>query len=48
MIQHKLNELVIQSCHPEIDQGNRLAVKYERIGRRLEMTGQTIEAVSAQ
>jgi hypothetical protein len=47
-IQRKLNEFVIQSCHPEIDQDNRLAVKYESIDGRLETAGQTIDAVSAQ
>jgi hypothetical protein len=48
MIQPQLNELVIQSCHPEIDQGNRLAVKYEPIGRKLETIGQMIDTNSAQ
>jgi hypothetical protein len=48
MVQRKLNEFVKQSCHPEIDQGNRLAVKYESIGERLETTGQIIDAISAQ
>jgi hypothetical protein len=38
-IQHKLNELMIQSYHTEIDQDNRLAVKYESIGGRLETAG---------
>jgi hypothetical protein len=48
MIQCKLNELVMQLCNPEINQDDRLGVKYEPIDRKLEMTDQTIDMVSAQ
>jgi hypothetical protein len=47
-IQRKLNKLVMQLCHPEINQDDRLVVKYEPIGRILEITGQTIDTVSAR
>jgi hypothetical protein len=38
----------MQLCNPEIEQNDRLGVKYEPIDRKLEMTNQTIDMASAQ
>jgi hypothetical protein len=38
----------MQLCHPEIDRDDRLGVKYKPIDRKLEITDQTIDMVSAQ
>jgi hypothetical protein len=47
-VQCKLIEFVMQLCPPEINQGNRLVIKYKPIGRKLKMIRQMIDTVSAQ